>query len=84
MDKMIDEMIETMYNDLLERGEYTDLPETVEASRNTYALYWDNPKFEDIRYELENAIGQESIMREKQSFIYGFKKAMEIFSKEVL
>ena len=39
MDKMIDEMIETMYNDLLERGEYTDLPETVEASRNTYALY---------------------------------------------
>ena len=81
MDKMINAMIEAIYNDFRSKGDYSDLPEATQARDNTYNLYWDNPKFEDIRHELDGAIGQSDCASEKQGFIYGFKKAMELFSQ---
>lgn len=53
MDKMINAMIEAIYNDFISKGDYSDLPEATQARDNTYNLYWDNPKFEDIRHELD-------------------------------
>ncbi len=82
MDKMINAMIEELYNDFVEKGDYLDLPETKEASGKVYDIYWDNPNFEDVRRNLENAISNNAIMYEKQGFIYGFKKAMELFERE--
>ena len=81
MDKMINAMIEAIYNEFVREGDYSDLPEATQARDNTYNLYWDNPKFEDIRHELDAAIGQSDCASEKQGFIYGFKKAMELFSQ---
>lgn len=81
MDKMINAMIEAIYNEFVRKGDYLDLPETMKASDTTYKTYWDNPKFENDRFMIESAIRQECIANERQGFIYGFKKAMELFSQ---
>ena len=81
MDKMINAMIEAIYNEFVRKGEYSDLPETMRASDTTYKTYWGNPKFENDRFMIESAIRQECIANERQGFIYGFKKAMELFSQ---
>lgn len=81
MDKMINAMIEDIYNEFVRKGDYLDLPETMKASDTTYKTYWGNPKFENDRFMIESAIRQECIANERQGFIYGFRKAMELFSQ---
>ncbi len=82
MDKMINAMIEDIYNEFVRKGDYLDLPETMKASDTTYKTYWGNPKFENDRFMIESAIRQECIANERQGFIYGFRKAMELFSQK--
>ena len=80
MDKMINTIIEGLYDKWVEEGKYTDLPSTLEATKNTYNFYWDKPEFENTRLDFENAISRATMEFEKQGFIYGFKKAMEMFA----
>lgn len=72
-------MIEDICDNWIKKGDYTDLPAKQKADNDTYNVYWDKPEFSDIRYELESAISQAEVECEKQGFIYGFKKAMEMF-----
>lgn len=76
------EMINAMVNEICEqffmKGEYEDLPAKREASEAVYALYWNKPEFKDIQAELEDTISQSASESEKQGFILGFNKAMEI------
>lgn len=72
-------MIEGLY---INQGIYADFPDTSAAYENVYSVYWNNPKFEDIRYDLDCAILQAFAEYEKQGFIYGFRKAIELLELE--
>lgn len=80
---MIDKMIMEICNNFYSRGEYEDLPETIEISGKPTDLFFKDERFADIRYELEELIAQSESAFEKQGFYYGFKCAMEIFEREV-
>ena len=41
-----------------------------------YGLYWDNPKFFDVRCDLEEKILKRAVLMEQNGFIYGFKCAV--------
>lgn len=83
MKKMINAMVEEICEQFFMKGEYEDLPAKREASEAIYTLYWNNPEFKDVRAELENAISQSELESERQGFILGFNKAMEILESGV-
>ena len=48
------------------------------VSDEIYGLYWDNPKFSDVRCDLEEKILRRAVLTEQNGFICGFKCAVEM------
>lgn len=65
----------------LDGNEIPTTEEIREASMEVYEFYWNDTRFADVKSELENKIAQECALRERQGFIVGFERAVELLSK---
>lgn len=77
-EKLIDSMIKQIRDAFYEAGAYKDFPETKEARKAVYDFYWNDPKFESVRTELDFVIGRSEATCEMQGFVFGFRKALEM------
>lgn len=68
-----------IYDEMLRAGDYVDMEEALEARSKATDLFFEDDRFLDIRQELDNAIGDSELASEKQGFIFGFLKAIEVF-----
>jgi len=81
MKKFIDNMIEEICDKCLNDDSFTDSKEAKKADEKVYKLFWDNELFLKVRLDLDAAITEAEWRYEKQGFILGFKKAIELFEK---
>lgn len=83
MEKLCFAMAEKIAVDWYAENEIPDTEEAKNASSELYALYWNDAKFSDIRFELETLIFRRVYLHEKQGFLAGFRYALELLSEEV-
>ncbi|MDO4301536.1 MAG: hypothetical protein Q4D26_09135 [Clostridia bacterium] len=84
MEEMINKLVENIYGNFVEDGEFTDFKETNKAFDEVSKYFKSEAKCVDISEELEKNTFALGAAFEKQGFIYGFKKAMEIFEREAV
>lgn len=75
-------MAEKLAEDWYDTHEIPYTEEMVEVNDRIYALFWKNPAFTRIRFDLEEAISLGECLCEKQGFLEEFKYALELLCKE--
>ena len=85
-DFLMNEVIKNMAREIAKYWwDENDIPSTKEiekASEEVYEVYWNDARFNDVRFDLEKKITQEICLRERQGFVTGFEYAVELLSKE--
>lgn len=81
VNELINKAINEICNDIYNCCEHTDTKEVVERSKKIYNIYWNDERFDNIKYDLDWAIFEAEIANEKQGFVLGFKKAVEMFEE---
>ncbi len=78
MEKIIESMIRVIYDEFCQNDDYVDFDETNKCFQKVSEYFDCDEKCADIGEELEVDIFALGAAFEKQGFIYGFKKAIEV------
>jgi len=81
INNLIDIMALEEYEKFFTNDSYENFKDSDEAYNDVYKLFWNNKAFENVRFDLEDSISKTVILFEKQGFILGFKKAMDLLEK---
>lgn len=79
--KLINALIENICDNFFDNLRYEDFATLNKKTTKFYELIWDNNLFTDIKYDIENIVIGIIAETERQSFIYGFKKAIAMMEK---
>lgn len=84
IDEIIDKVINEICDDFYRCSKHTDTKELVEISEKIHNLYWNDERFENIKYDLDWTILEDEVANEKQGFIWALKRQWKCLKKHFL
>lgn len=82
MNEVIKNMAREIAKYWWDKNEIPRTKEIEKATEEVYEVYWNDARFNDVRFDLEEKIIQVICLRERQGFVTGFEYAVELLSKE--